>query len=280
MSIFIHRTICTRKTPNLAIRKEARSILWKGSPLRPFRLGLIKSGGRNNTGRKMFMARGGGHKRSCRSVNLAQPKEISNCTLSMKVLRVEYDPTRSAWLSLLESRPDTMFPATLFYSLHTHGVLPGSDLVWGRGAPISDGNRLPLVSIPSNTWVHSVETTPMAGAKISRSAGTRCKLLRSSPDSKTALLVQPSGEKVELSPSCFATVGMVSNPRHNQVILRKAGVSRWLGQRPFSRGIAKNPVDHPHGGRTNGGCHPKTPWGKLTRGVKTRSVKKPTLLKF
>ena len=271
------RHICTRRSPNRDIQKDSASLLWSGTSLKLLRRGKFKTGGRNNTGRKMFMSRGGGHKRAYRSVNLSQPKFLEDGTIRLKVSRVEYDPNRSAWISLMQSSPNELDFSKQFYSIHTDKVLPGDFLEWGAGSPISNGNRLPLSSIPSNTWIHSLEMRPMGGAVISRSAGTRCKLLRGSIGGNTALVALPSGRKLELSPSCFATVGAVSNPKHNQIVLRKAGVSRWLGQRPFSRGIAKNPVDHPHGGRTNGGCHPKTPWGKLTRGVKTRSVKKPML---
>lgn len=273
------RYICNRKTPNQAIQKEATSLLWSGTSLRALKKGKFRTGGRNNTGRKMFMSRGGGHKRSHRSINFSQPKFLEDRTISLRVNRIEYDPNRSAWISLLETYSENLDFSKQFYCVHTDRVLPGDVLTWGSGASILNGNRLPISSIPSNTWIHSVETKPMAGAVISRSAGTRCKLLRSSGSGgESALVSLPSGRKMELSPNCFATVGAVSNPKHNQIILRKAGVSRWLGQRPFSRGIAKNPVDHPHGGRTNGGCHPKTPWGKLTRGVKTRSTKKPALI--
>lgn len=275
--LLICRNICTRRTPNLAIQKESSSLLWSGSTLKLLRKGKSSTGGRNNTGQKMFMARGGGHKRLLRSVNFSQPRFLTDSTISLRVARVEYDPNRSSWISLLRSSDKDLGFSKQFYSLHTDRVVPGDVLHWGVGAPVSAGNRLPLSSIPSNTWIHSVETRPMGGAIFSRSAGTRCKLLRGNSVNNTALVSLPSGNKVELAPGCFATVGSVSNPKHNQIILRKAGVSRWLGHRPFSRGIAKNPVDHPHGGRTNGGCHPKTPWGKLTRGVKTRSVKKPKL---
>jgi large subunit ribosomal protein L2 len=273
----ICRYICIRKTPNRLIQKEASSLLWSGATLKLLKKGKSSTGGRNNTGRKMFMARGGGHKRSYRSVNFSQPPFLTDSTISLKVERIEYDPNRSSWIALMRTFSKDLEFSKQFYSVHTDSVFPGDVLDWGVGAAIANGNRLPLSSIPSNTWIHSVERSPMGGAVISRSAGTRCKLLRGSSGGETALVSLPSGHKVELSPGCFATVGSVSNPKHNQIVLRKAGVSRWLGHRPFSRGIAKNPVDHPHGGRTNGGCHPKTPWGKLTRGVKTRSVKKPRL---
>lgn len=274
----ICRYICIRKTPNTSIYRETRAVLWTGSSLKQLRKGSFKTGGRNNTGKKMFMSRGGGHKRLLRSVNFSQPQFLEDSTIRLKVDRVEYDPNRSSWISLLKSFPDTLGFSKQFYTLHTDNVLPGDVLTWGAGSPVSVGNRMPLYSIPSNTWIHSLEVRPMSGAIISRSAGTRCKLLRSSSGDANALVELPSGSKSEVSPNCFATVGTVSNSKHNQIVLRKAGVSRWLGHRPFSRGIAKNPVDHPHGGRTNGGCHPKTPWGKLTKGVKTRSVKKPKLI--
>ena len=278
MISFSCRHICIRKTPNQSIHKEANSLLWSGESLKLLKKGKLRTGGRNNTGRKMFMSRGGGHKRTYRSVNFSQPKFLEDAMIRLKVEKVEYDPNRSAWISLLQVLPDKLDFSKQFYCIHTDKVLPGDFLNWGAGAPILNGNRLPLSSIPSNTWIHSLETRPAGGAVFSRSAGTRCKLLRGSVGGNNALVSLPSGRKLELSSNCFATVGAVSNPKHNQIVLRKAGVSRWLGQRPFSRGIAKNPVDHPHGGRTNGGCHPKTPWGKLTRGVKTRSVKKPTLV--
>jgi large subunit ribosomal protein L2 len=276
---FLCRHICFRKTPNRAIAQEASSIIWSGPTLKPFRKGKFSTGGRNGTGKKMFMSRGGGHKRLYRSVNFSQPRFLESGFMQLKVSRVEYDPNRSAWISLLHTFSNSDGFSKQFYTVHTDGVFPGDTLYWGAGSPVNNGNRLPLHSIPSNTWIHNLETNPMRGAVISRSAGTRCKLLRSSSSEDSALVSLPSGYKAEFSPNCFATVGAVSNPKHNQIVLRKAGVSRWLGRRPFSRGIAKNPVDHPHGGRTNGGCHPKTPWGKLTKGVKTRSVKKPKLTK-
>lgn len=274
----ICRHICTRKTPNILIYRDAKSILSKAPSVKQLRKGNYATGGRNNTGRKMFMARGGGHKRLLRSVNFSQPQFLEDTSIRLKVDRIEYDPNRSAWISLLSSTPNPLGFSKQFYTLHTDNLFPGDVVTWGVGSPISNGNRMPLCSIPSNTWIHSLEVRPMSGATISRSAGTRCKLLRSSSGDTNALVSLPSGNKLEVSPNCFATVGTVSNPKHSQIVLRKAGVSRWLGHRPFSRGIAKNPVDHPHGGRTNGGCHPKTPWGKLTKGVKTRSVKKPKLL--
>lgn len=282
LSVFF-RSICIRRYPNKAILDVQKSILVSNNsnPIKSLTKGANSKGGRNFTGRQTVFSRGGGHKRLYRSVYfgtlLNETFINSSQDISLRVIRVEYDPNRTSWINLMEMELDNGI-RKIFYTLATHDVNAGNILKWGPSATITNGNRLPLYRIPTGTLIHNVELRPNTKSQLCKSAGTRCKVMRNDYTGSSILVALPSGRRIELSPNCYATVGIVSNILHNQKTRRKAGVSRWLGFRPVVRGISKNPVDHPHGGRTNGGCHPKTPWGKLTRGVKTRSVRKPKLL--
>lgn len=281
---FFFRSICIRRYPNKAILDVQKSVLLSNTsnPNKSLTKGITFKGGRNFTGRQTVFSRGGGHKRLYRSVYFGtllndNTSIDTSQNISLRVIKVEYDPNRTSWINLMEMESDDG-GRRLFYTLATHDIIGGHIVNWGPSAPIMNGNRLPLYRIPTGTLIHNVELRPNTKSQLCKSAGTRCKVMRNDYTGSSILVALPSGRRIELSPNCYATVGIVSNILHNQKTRRKAGVSRWLGIRPVVRGISKNPVDHPHGGRTNGGCHPKTPWGKLTRGVKTRSVRKPKLL--
>lgn len=288
--LILTRSICIRKNPNKKISDLRKSILSKDRPVKSLVLGLNQSAGRNTSGRQVVFHRGGGHKRLFRSVHfhpfsLDGNSLYSSENIYARVVRLEYDPNRSAWLNLmeLENKNSAVIHGdnkhNFFYTLATEGVKPGDIRAAGQNAPAKNGNILPLHSIPTGSWIHSVEMRPGDGAKLVRSAGARAKLVRNNTGDRHALIKLPSGRRMKINYDCYATVGIVSNELHKHKILRKAGVSRWLGVRPVTRGVAKNPVDHPHGGRTKGGVRPKTPWGKLTRGVPTRPKRKPALLK-
>jgi large subunit ribosomal protein L2 len=276
------RPICIRKNPNKKAYDFRKSILSKDRPLKPLVVGLNQAGGRNTTGRQVVFHRGGGHKRLFRTVHF-HPFSLESyisSTVHARVVRMEYDPNRSAWLNLMElEKSPSDDKHSFFYTLATDGVKPGDIRMAGPDAPAKNGNILPLRFIPTGSWIHSIEMRPGDGAKLVRSAGARAKLVRNNTGDRQALIKLPSGRRMKINYNCYATVGSVSNELHKHRVLRKAGVSRWLGRRPITRGVAKNPVDHPHGGRTKGGVRPKTPWGKLTRGVPTRSKRKPALMK-
>jgi large subunit ribosomal protein L2 len=279
------RFICTRKNPNKKAFDLRKSVLSKDRPLKSLTLGLSQAGGRNSTGRQVVFHRGGGHKRLFRAVHFHPFSTDSlplNTNIHARVVKMEYDPNRSSWLNLMELENSSVFEPKkhkFFYTLATDGVTVGSIRISGPNAPAKNGNILPLKSIPTGSWIHSIELRPGDGAKLVRSAGVRAKLVRSDTGDKHSLVRLPSGQRIKVNYDCYATIGSVSNILHKHRVLRKAGVSRWLSRRPITRGVAKNPVDHPHGGRTKGGVRPKTPWGKLTRGVPTRSKRKPLLLK-
>lgn len=283
-NFILKRNICLRKLPNKDIIDSTKKFLWRGKPLKTLSFGSLSNGGRNRTGRQTVFHRGGGHKRSFRNVcfnNFPQSNSvIGNVDLAAKVVRIEYDPNRSSWIFLMEALSIKNIDVPIyFYTLATDGIFPGEILKCGVNVPSHNGYRIPLSQIPTGCEVHSIEARPNEGAVFARSAGVSAKIIKSSDEKGYSLLELPSTQRVKIKSSCFATVGKISNPLHAQKILRKAGVSRWLGWRPSTRGVAKNPVDHPHGGRTKGGVSPKTPWGKLTRGVSTRSKKKKPLLK-
>ena len=243
-----------------------RSELWKGKPVKNLTEGLTKSGGRNNSGRITIWQRGGGHKRRYRLVDFKRRKWDVPATIE----RLEYDPNRTAFIALLRYED-----GELSYILAPQRVSAGDVLVAGEKVDIKPGNALPLRSIPIGTIIHNVELTPGKGGQVARSAGTYVQLV--GRDSGYAQIKMGSGELRLVLQDCMATIGAVSNADHSNTNDGKAGRTRWKGKRPHVRGVVMNPVDHPHGGgegRTSGGRHPVTPWGKPTKGKRTRSNKK------
>jgi len=243
-----------------------RSRLWKGDPVKALTEGLSKKGGRNNAGRITARRRGGGHKRLYRMVDFKRRK----FDVSAKVVRLEYDPNRTAFIALIEYEDGEQS-----YILAPQRVGPGDTVISGARADIKPGNAMPLSAIPIGTIVHNVEMKPGKGGQIARSAGTYVQLV--GRDAGYALLRLGSGEARMVRAECMATIGSVSNSDQANIKLGKAGRKRWLGKRPSVRGVVMNPVDHPHGGgegRTSGGRHPVTPWGKPTKGAKTRHNKR------
>ena len=243
-----------------------KSELWKGSPEKALTEGLRKHGGRNNTGRITVRFRGGGHKRRYRLVDFKRNKFDMTATVE----RLEYDPNRTAFIALIRFEDGEKR-----YIIAPQRLAVGDSVVAAERADIKPGNAMPLKNIPVGTVVHNVELKAGKGGQIARSAGTYVQLV--GKDKGYAQLRLSSGELRLVRGECMATIGAVSNPDQQNVSYGKAGRVRWLGKRPHVRGVAMNPIDHPHGGgegRTSGGRHPVTPWGKPTKGKKTRSNKK------
>lgn len=228
---------------------------------------LKKTGGRNNYGHITSRHRGGGHKRFLRIIDFKRQKR----GIDAKVAAIEYDPNRSARIALLYYRDGEKR-----YILAPDGLRVGDILQSGKDAEIKVGNSLPLAMIPIGTFVHNVELRPGKGGQMARSAGTSAQLV--AKDSSLTQLRLPSGEIRNVHEECSATIGVVSNIDHENISYGKAGRRRWLGIRPHSRGVAQNPVDHPHGGgegkSPQGNPHPVSPWGRHTKGLKTRKNKK------
>ncbi|MEQ8193299.1 MAG: 50S ribosomal protein L2 [Rhodospirillales bacterium] len=244
----------------------SRKGLWKGDPEKTLTEGLRKKGGRNNNGRITARRRGGGHKRRYRIVDFKRAKFDMPATIE----RLEYDPNRSAFIALIRYED-----GELSYILAPQRVRIGDTIESGRNVDIRPGNALPMQNIPVGTIIHNVEMKPGKGGQIARSAGTYVQLV--GKDQGYAQLRLSSGEIRMVRAECMATIGAVSNPDQQNVKLGKAGRNRWLGKRPSVRGVAMNPIDHPHGGgegKTSGGRHPVTPWGKSTKGKRTRKNKK------
>jgi len=243
-----------------------RSGLHKGKPVKGLTVGLTSKGGRNNYGRITARFQGGGHKRTYRLIDFKRRK----FDVPGVVERLEYDPNRTGFIALV--RYDD---GELSYILAPQRLTAGDRVVSSeKGADVKPGNAMPLSAMPVGTIVHNVELKPGKGGQIARSAGSYAQLV--GRDQGMAILRLNSGEQRLVAGACMATVGAVSNPDHANVSLGKAGRKRWLGKRPHNRGVTMNPVDHPHGGgegRTSGGRHPVTPWGKPTKGRKTRSNK-------
>lgn len=243
-----------------------RSGLWKGGPEKTLTNGISKNGGRNNLGRITTRHQGGGHKRLYRQIDFRRNKTGVNA----EVLRIEYDPNRTAFIALIKYQD-----GQLSYILAPQRLDVGQNIESGSEADVKIGNALPLKNIPVGTLVHNVELKPGRGGQIARSAGSYAQL--AGKDSGYVLLRLRSGEVRLVRSDCMATIGSVSNPDHQNISIGKAGRNRWKGIRPTVRGVAMNPVDHPHGGgegKTSGGRHPVTPWGKKTKGKKTRNNKK------
>ncbi|MCT4656735.1 MAG: 50S ribosomal protein L2 [Cohaesibacter sp.] len=242
-----------------------RSGLWKGKPVKKLTEGLTKSGGRNNTGRITARRRGGGHKRTYRMIDFKRRKFDVEGTIE----RLEYDPNRSAFIALVSYDDGEQA-----YILAPQRVSAGDKVIASESADIKPGNAMPLANMPVGTIIHNVELKPGKGGQIARSAGAYAQLV--GRDQGYAIIRLNSGETRLVLGTCMASVGAVSNPEHSNINHGKAGRSRWLGKRPEVRGVAMNPVDHPHGGgegRTSGGRHPVSPWGKPTKGKRTRSNK-------
>ncbi|MBU3731376.1 MAG: 50S ribosomal protein L2 [Beijerinckiaceae bacterium] len=244
-----------------------RSELYKGKPVKTLTEGKSSAGGRNNTGRVTVRFRGGGHKQAYRIVDF---KRRSHLGQAGKVERIEYDPNRTAFIALIKYAD-----GTLSYILAPQRLSVGDEVMAGANADIKPGNAMAIGAIPVGTLVHNIEMKIGKGGAIARSAGAYAQIV--GRDQGYVILRLNSGEQRLVHGECFATVGAVSNPDHMNTSIGKAGRSRWLGRRPHNRGVTMNPIDHPHGGgegRTSGGRHPVTPWGKPTKGKKTRSNKR------
>jgi large subunit ribosomal protein L2 len=243
-----------------------RSELHKGDPVKTLTEGLRSKGGRNNLGRITVRWRGGGHKRRYRMVDFRRQKFDMPATVE----RLEYDPNRTAFIALIRYEDGEQS-----YILAPQRLQAGDKVVSGERADIKPGNAMQLKNIPVGTIIHNVEMKAGRGGQIARAAGSYVQLV--GRDAGLALLRMSSGEVRMVRTECMASIGAVSNPDQQNVVIGKAGRNRWKGRRPSVRGVAMNPVDHPHGGgegRTSGGRHPVTPWGKSTKGKKTRSNKK------
>lgn len=243
-----------------------RAGLWKGKPEKSLTEGLRSHGGRNNLGRVTARRRGGGHKRRYRVVDFKRTKY----DVPAVVERLEYDPNRTAFIALIRYEDGEQA-----YILAPQRLAVGDSVISGKAADIKPGNAMPMQSIPVGTIIHNVEMKKGKGGQIARSAGTYAQLI--GKDQGYAQLRLNSGELRIVRAECMATVGAVSNPDQQNVKFGKAGRSRWLGVRPSVRGVAMNPIDHPHGGgegKTSGGRHPVTPWGKPTKGKRTRNNKR------
>jgi large subunit ribosomal protein L2 len=255
-------TTPTRRFQTVVLRDE----ITKETPEKSLTAGLKKSGGRNNKGGTTIRFRGGGHKRTYRTIDFKRDK----IGIPAKVASIEYDPNRSAHIALLNYADGEKR-----YILWPVGLVVGANLMSGPAAEIFVGNALPLENIPAGTMVHNIELRPGKGGQMARSAGAAAQLV--SKEGGIALLKLPSGEVRRVPLICYATIGQVGNLDHENVSLGKAGRTRYLGKRPHNRGVTMNPIDHPHGGgegRTSGGRHPVTPWGQPTRGFKTRNNKR------
>jgi large subunit ribosomal protein L2 len=243
-----------------------RSELYKGKPVKGLTEGKHSTGGRNNHGRITSRFRGGGHKQSYRIVDFKRRKFDVVGTVE----RLEYDPNRTAFIALVKYAD-----GELAYILAPQRLRVGDAVVSGAKADIKPGNAMPLAAIPVGTIVHNLEMKPGAGGKIARAAGQYAQLV--GKDSGYAQIKLMSGELRIVRGECMATIGAVSNPDNSNQQFGKAGRKRWMGRKPHNRGVVMNPVDHPHGGgegRTSGGRHPVTPWGKPTKGYKTRVNKR------
>ena len=240
-----------------------RSELYKGGPVKSLTEGQNSTGGRNNHGHITSRRRGGGHKQDYRLIDFKRKK----LDMPAIVERLEYDPNRTAFIALVKYTD-----GELAYILAPQRLAVGDTVVSAEHADIKPGNAMPLKNMPVGTIVHNIELQPGKGGQLARSAGCYAQLI--GKDAGYAQIRLNSGELRLVRAECFASIGAVSNPDNQNRVLSKAGRARWLGIRPSVRGIAMNPVDHPHGGRTNGGRQPVSPWGWKTKGKKTRNNKR------
>jgi large subunit ribosomal protein L2 len=242
-----------------------RSALYKGKPVKALTEGKISNGGRNNTGRITVRFRGGGHKKALRIVDFKRDKVDAPATVE----RLEYDPNRTGFIALIKYQDGEQA-----YILAPQRLAVGDTIVAGNYVDVKPGNVMPLGNMPVGTIIHNIETKIGKGGQLARSAGTYAQLV--GRDQDYVILRLNSGEQRLVHGRCRATIGAVSNPDHMNTSIGKAGRKRWMGRRPHNRGVSMNPIDHPHGGgegRTSGGRHPVTPWGKPTKGKKTRTNK-------
>ncbi|MBH98418.1 MAG: 50S ribosomal protein L2 [Rhodospirillaceae bacterium] len=242
-----------------------KSAVWSGSPMKSLTQGKTKNGGRNNYGRITARRIGGGHKQKYRIIDFKRSK----VGVTAVVERIEYDPNRTAFIALIKYSD-----GEYSYIIAPQRMAVGDEVMSGSDSPIKPGNALQITSIPVGTIVHNIEMKPKKGGQIARAAGTYAQIV--GKDSGYALLRLSSGEQRMVRAECMATVGAVSNSDQQNIKLGSAGRKRRLGKRPSVRGVAMNPIDHPHGGgegRTSGGRHPVSPWGKPTKGKRTRSNK-------
>ena len=243
-----------------------RKDLWKGKPLKSLSFGKTSTGGRNNLGRITSRSKGAGHKNKYRLVDFYRKKD----DLKAKVERIEYDPNRSSYLALIKYEDGTNN-----YILAPNQIKIGDEIISGRNKEIKIGNCMPLSDIPVGTDIHNVELKPNSGGKLARSAGSSAQI--SGTDENYCVIKLASGEIRKIINSARATIGTVSNSDHQNIKIGKAGRNRWKGKRPSVRGVAMNPVDHPHGGgegKSSGGRHPVSPEGLPTKGYKTRKNKR------
>ena len=243
-----------------------RKGLWKGKPVKSLSLGKVSTGGRNNLGRITSRSKGAGHKNKHRLVDFYRKKD----DIKAQVERIEYDPNRSSFIALIKYKDGEKS-----YILAPQKLKVGDKVISGNRVDIKPGNAMPISFIPLGTLLHNIELKPGKGGQIARAAGTYVQLV--GRDQANSIIRMTSGEVRLVLSSCMASIGSVSNSDNKNINDGKAGRSRWLGKRPHVRGVAMNPVDHPHGGgegRTSGGRHPVTPWGKPTKGKRTRSNKK------
>lgn len=245
-----------------------RSSLYKGDPVKTLSKGKTSSGGRNNAGRIVVRYRGGGHKRRYRTVDYKRAKYGIPATVE----RLEYDPGRTAFIALIKYKD-----GELAYIVAPQRLAVGDTVISGDKVDIKPGNAMKLASMPIGTIIHNIELKPLKGGQLARSAGAYAQYV--GRDAGYAILRLNSGEMRKVRLDCMATVGAVSNPDHMNEMISKAGRNVWKGKRPHVRGTVMNPVDHPHGGgegKTKGGRNPVTPWGKPTKGAKTRRNKRTT----
>jgi len=245
-----------------------RSDVSSEKPHKSLTKGKKRISGRNNSGKMTVRRRGGGHKRLYRVIDFKRDKR----DIEAKVVSVEYDPNRSARIALL-----SYLDGEKRYILAPNGLKVGDRVLAGEKVKVTVGNAMPVGNIPVGTVVHNVELSPGRGGQLGRSAGTFVQIVGN--EGKNCIVRLPSGETRIINKKCYATIGEIGNQDHFNVSLGKAGRSRWLGRRPKVRGVAMNPVDHPHGGgegKSSGGRHPVSPWGQPTKGYKTRKKKKPS----
>jgi len=260
LKIFKSYTKSTRGTV-LADRKN----LWKGKSLKLLTIGKHSTGGRNNFGRITSRSKGAGHKQKYREIDFYRKKD----NLKAKIERIEYDPNRSAHVALIKYEDGLMG-----YILAPNKIKIGDEVVSGKNKEIEIGNCMPLSDIPTGTDIHNIELYPNGGGKLARSAGSSAQI--SGKDENYCIIKLGSGEIRKIINTARATIGSVSNTDHQNIKIGKAGRNRWRGRRPSVRGVAMNPVDHPHGGgegKTSGGRNPVSPWGQSAKGLKTRNNK-------
>lgn len=283
-------SVVRRKPTTPSLRHTAmvdKTYLWRGRPVKSLTFGLRKKAGRNNTGRITVWHRGGGNKRKYRMIDFRRANLHSEGVRYTVVERIEYDPNRSALIALLrhckaDATEEEKAKSALSYIVCPRGIVVGSELQASRsqGLDVLPGNAMPLRFIPTGTIVHNVELYPGHGAQLARSAGTSIQLLERNEETGYALLRLQSKEQRYVPIDCIATIGKVSNPEYKNESWGKAGRSRWFGWRPTVRGSAMNPIDHPMGGgegKSKGGHHPTTPWGRKTKGLRTVRKRGPLI---